>query len=588
VIRWIVDRAHVSDTENVFPGENWFFYWRTSAALWEGKLQAYASAGPLFIPLDWGFHAITAESFDFGETKPEADLPRLLRAVRALGRDVVLLLPLTPVPFLPNGGVPAFLARGPAQDAHGLAQAFLADDGALNKAHSFYDPRVYQAFRKYVWQLADLFARKGVAVEVRGLRGHWMEGPLLKSALTDFSPAFAQGFLRFLKQQKLPVVLGADGSEASGLAPAEERVQVARYRRLIADLYQQTAAETLANLWAGEQDYAFLGGAPTDVFPLSAEAWPVGEALAADLAACLDWDVTPSSVLLPSPLKSGVLGRALREVVSPVFLQARLDRQVHAEADPAALLPLVFFDLFWDDEHREEAAAEVAEQGLLTLLQRDFRGCWRWRTRFDFARESEDQPTARYKFFAARHMDRARLQHVLRLFLHGQYVVLDRHGLEPMLEKKLQLFLSENDLRPQVVNFLTPVTLLKLEEGMLLLYDGARLKEHPAPRRLEFWQNVTRYLQIPHLAVKGEEPPWYVWKTRPTGPFELNYSEIRRVGFYNSTDHRLKAHIPAAKSFAFLKVVDPAQAQVKSTPTGVDIEVSPGGAVSLDFGHFEG
>ncbi len=138
------------------------------------------------------------------------------------------------------------------------------------------------------------------------------------------------------------------------------------------------------------------------------------------------------------------------------------------------------------------------------------------------------------------------------------------------------------------MNFVTPVTLVKLEEGMLLLYDGARLKEHPPQQRLEFWQHVIRYLQIPHLAVKGDEPPWYVWKTRPTGSFELNYTEIRRVGFYNPTDHRLKAHVPAAKSFAFLRVVDPTQAQVKSTPTGVDVEVSPGGAVSLDFGHFEG
>ncbi len=401
MIRRIVDRAHVSDSENVFPGENWFFYWRTSASLWEGKLQTYAAPGPLFIPLDWGFHAAGPEGFDFGEQKPEADLPRLLRAVRAQGRDVVVLLPLTPVPFLPNGGVPASLARGPAQDAHGLAQAFLGADGALHKAHSFYDPRVYQAFRKYVWQLADLFSREGIAVEVRGLRAHWMEGPLLKSSLTDFSPAFAQGFLRFLKQQKLPVALGPDGSESSGLGPAEEREQVARYRRLIADLYQQTAAETLAPHWAGEQDYAFLGGAPTDVFPLTAEAWPVGEALVADLAACLDWDVVPSSVLLAPAIKQGVLGRALRDIVSATFLQARLDRQVHAEADPAALLPLVFFDLFGDADQREESAADFAEQGLVTHLQREFRGCWRWRMRFDFERESEAGDTPRYKLFPA-------------------------------------------------------------------------------------------------------------------------------------------------------------------------------------------
>lgn len=575
------------DSENVFPGENWFFYWKTSAALWETKIASQSAAGPLFVPLYWGFHTENGETFDFGELRPESDLARLHKVVTQLGRELVFLLPLTGVPFQPNGGLPSFLARNPAQDEHGMTHAFLDNESQVHKVHSLYDPRVYQAFRKYVWQLGQFLNSKGVATEIRGLRAHWVEGLQAHSFLTDYSPAFTQGFVRFLKQQKLPLKLDENGQEVPAMTASEQANHATRYRKLIADLYNQTAAETLSGQWSGEQDYGFLGAAPTDIFPRSFDAWPMQAVLTGDLLTMLDWDLLPSSVMLTARAKSGSLERFLKELMTPTYLQIAMQRQVAEEASPGAFLPLVFFEFFWEDEKRNQAPPYLEELGLIPYAQKDFRGCWRWRTRFDFQRESEESNPHQLKFFFARDMDRNRFQQVMRLFLNGQKVVLDRAGLDPVLEKKLQLFLTENDLRPQVINFLTNISLIRLGDGMLLIFDGSKLKDQHIAKKISFWEHVAKYLGLRHMSVRGDELPYYLWKTRATGSFDLNYDEIRRICLYNPGATRLKCQVMGPKNFAFLKVVDPHQAQAKSTPMGVDVEIMAGGSLSLDFGHYE-
>jgi hypothetical protein len=279
--------------------------------------------------------------------------------------------------------------------------------------------------------------------------------------------------------------------------------------------------------------------------------------------------------------------RFLKELMTPTYLQAALQRQISEEASPGAFLPLVFFEFFWEDEKRNQALPYLEELGLIPYAQKDFRGCWRWRTRFDFHRETEDSGPHQVKFFFSKDMDRNRFQHVLRLFLNGQKVALDRSGLDPLLEKKLQLFLTENDLKPQSINFLTPINLIRLGDGMLMIFDGTKLKEHHVSKKIGFWEHVTKYLNLRHMSVRGDELPYYLWKTRATGTYELNYDEIRRISLYNPSASRLKCQISGPKNFAFLKVVDPHHAQAKSTPMGVDIEMMPGGSLSLDFGHYE-
>lgn len=574
------------DSESIFPGENWFFYWRASAALWEAKLAQIAS-GSVFIPLYWGFHTENAENYDFGEQKTEADLGRLFKAAQSMGKELVFLLPLTPVPFQPNGGLPSFLARGPSQDAQGLTHAFVDAQGSIQKTHSFYDPRVYQAFRKWVWQIGRFFAKASVSTEVRGLKAHWVEGGCAHSFLEDFSPAFHEGYVRFLKQQKLSVRTEGD-KEISALPMAENVQQTARYRKLIADLYVQTASESLSEFWGGEQDYGFLGGAPENIFSRTSDRWPLREKHVEDLLTQMEWELVPSTVLLSSKTKKGVIERFLKDVVTPVFLQHQLSREVAEEADPGAFLPLVFFEFFWDEERRKQGLIHLDELGILPYLQRDYRGCWRWRHRFNLENDAENDSSTRLKFFFSRNMERERFQDVLRLFMNGHKIILDRSGLDPMLEKKLQLFITENDLRPQDVNFLTAITLVRLGDGLLVIYEGDKLLDVPIAKRAGFWEHLVKYSQLRHLTLRAETMPYFLWRTRPTGSYELNYDEVRRLSLYNPSESRQRCQIMGSKNFAFIKVVDPQAASARSTPMGVDVEMMPGGTISLDFGHFEG
>lgn len=580
--------SEMKEAEAVFPGENWFCYWRTSAALWESKLAAIPRTnGPLFVPLYWGFHSDNGESFDFGEHKPEADLQRLFKAIKQTGHTSIWLLPLTPVPLQPNGGLPAFLARHPSHDINGMTQAILDADQSINKLYSFYDPRVYQAYRKWTWQLSQLLALKGISVPLKGIRGYWVGAQTSHPYLEDFSSTFIAGFVRYLKQQNMAVRSNDQGVEVPAIGVDQEKIQTAKYRKLISDLYQQTAAETLGGYWIGEQDFGFLGGAPQDIFPRSSEVWAHQTELMQDLWTQMNWNLMPSSVLLAPKNKRGVIGKFLKDFLNVNYVLQVMQQDV-AEGDIGHFIPLIFFDIFWDDELSKEAPFELENLGLLSHIQREFRGCWRLRGHFDFQKETDEDNSRRLRFFFGRQMDKARFQNVLRLFLNGHKVVLDRAGLEPLLEKKLQLFLTENELTPQDVNFLTKVTLVRLGEGMLLIHDGDKLKEHPVSKKVAFWEHVTKYLQLRHMEVRGEEPLFYTWKTRATGSYELNYDEIRRLSIYNPTPHRMRLQVLSTKQFAFLKVVDPTQAQAKSTPMGIDVEIMAGGSISLDFGHFEG
>jgi hypothetical protein len=171
--------------------------------------------------------------------------------------------------------------------------------------------------------------------------------------------------------------------------------------------------------------------------------------------------------------------------------------------------------------------------------------------------------------------------------MNGHRIILDRRGLDPLLSKKLQLFITENSLVVQDINFLTKISLIKLGEGILLIHDGEALKEQQATKKTAFWDHVTKYLQVKHLTLNGEEPMFFTWKTRASSSFELNYNEVRRLSIYNPLTQRVRYQIPSTKQFAFLKAVDPDRAQIKTSPMGVEVEILAGGSLSLDFGHFE-
>src|SRR3989338_711598 len=94
------------DFDPAFPGENWFYYWKTAASLWESKLLQIPGQMPIYVPINWGFHMDYQHTIDFGEHKPETDLKRLFDVAQKVNRKLIFIMPLTPAPYLTNGGVP--------------------------------------------------------------------------------------------------------------------------------------------------------------------------------------------------------------------------------------------------------------------------------------------------------------------------------------------------------------------------------------------------------------------------------------------------------------------------------------------------
>ncbi|MEX0797848.1 MAG: hypothetical protein WD025_00285, partial [Bacteriovoracaceae bacterium] len=258
------------DYDTVFPGENWFFFWRTSPSLWENKLREYQGPNPIFIPLFWGLHSESPEQHDFGGNRPETDIKRLYDTAKALGKEVVFLVPVAPAPFLPNGGLPSYLARNMVVNEQDLASATIDSDGRLNKLFSFFDPRVFQAFRRFTWSLGRYFTEKAIACEVYGADSHYLSANGgSQSFFEDKSLIFERGFSRYLAQLKEEGDLNlSEGENSKALELLKDE-----YSGQIKSLYAQAAGEALSANWSGVLKFGFLGGAPHEIFSRSSEFW---------------------------------------------------------------------------------------------------------------------------------------------------------------------------------------------------------------------------------------------------------------------------------------------------------------------------
>lgn len=156
------------NADPVRPGEQWFFYWKTSAALWESRIVQFPQHEVIFIPLYWGFHAESATEWDFGRIHPERDLLRLTQLLNQHGRKFCFLLPLTPAPYLPNGGVPVSAARTLSVSQDGVHYAALDQESKLNKMFSFFEPKVFQAFAQFCANLGTFLATSKIKAPVWG------------------------------------------------------------------------------------------------------------------------------------------------------------------------------------------------------------------------------------------------------------------------------------------------------------------------------------------------------------------------------------------------------------------------------------
>lgn len=556
----------------VRPGEQWFCYWKTSAALWEGRLQEFPLHEIIFIPLYWGFHAEPDGSWDFGKYHPERDLVRLIKLLTQHGRKFCWLLPLTPAPFLPNGGVPIQAARTLSVSSRGMHLASLDQDQVLHKMYSFYEPKVFQTYASFLNAFGKILAEANCKSAVWGAEFYYSDEGATKSFLSDFSLAFEQGFSRYLKKNH------PEGIEIDKTLIEQKAKNL--FEQEVGQLFQSVASEALAPFWSGTQSITVFGAGPRETIERALNA---GKSQTHYFQNIFDSYVTHrwfSTCLLMPGEKKELLRKCLTEHFSDEEIQHRYHYLADSHELSGDFRPFVLIDVI---ENLQPKVFE--ENGLKSHLSEYYQWTYYLNERLNFTTEWIDAAHERVKFFHAQGMDRTVFAQMLKLFLMGQRVVFDSAGLIEDLDKRLQIFFLENNLKVQTVNFMTSVQLCELGEGKLVIFDGEKLKQ--AEGKKKFWGHLFKFLGMNHPKVEMEKDVFSLWRIRATSPHELNYLDVRRVNFYNPTSYKKSVMIHTQKKFAFMKVIDPSHANAKTTSEGVEVELLPNGNIALDFGHYE-
>ncbi|MFL5784589.1 MAG: hypothetical protein ACJ76H_08280 [Bacteriovoracaceae bacterium] len=557
--------------ENVVsPGEQWFFYWKTSAALWEARILELPREEIVFLPLNWGMHAEAEGKWDFGQSLPERDLGRLANLLTQHGRKFTWLLPLTPSPFLPNGGIPVNAARTLALCESGTHLACLDHEGRLHKMYSWYEPKVFHAWTGFLGSFGEFLATKKIKAPVWGARFSYKEGQRLISFLTDTSLAFEQGFSRYLRKNN------PEGIEIND--PSKEIQLKSEFAHEVGDLFRATAEAALGPFWSGSQEICVLGSGPRETLERGLTSGKPQVDFFQDIFELFTRNVWVSSALLTHEEKKDLLPRALTNHFGQNAAEEKYHYRLHAGALDADWRPFSVIDVVTSGDESWE------KNGLVPFLENDFRWLYSMHPEIPFTPETIESSSHKIKFFHGKNLDRTGFSQMLKLFMMGHKIVLDKTGLAPDLEKRLQVFYLENNLKVQDVNYQTNLALTELGEGKLITLEGHQLA---GKNTTEFWKNIFRFIRMTLPEVIMDREVFCLWNIRATGASDLNFIDVRRINLYNPTSYKKSVTIRTHKHFAFMKMIDPERAQAKSTTEGVQVELLPNGTVALDFGHFE-
>lgn len=564
------------DIDSVFPGENWFFYWKTAASLWRIKLQEFPGMR-IIVPLNWSFHSETGDSFDFDEHRPETNLLKLVEIATEVGKKVVFFLPVTPAPFLPNGGLPHFLARGLALNKEGMAYGLIDTDDNLIKIYSFFDPRVFEGFNRFVKSLGKYFLDNGINSDIWGLSCGFFENGSYKSFLEDSSNVYEQAFSRFLVTKK-----GKD----QVLSPLEEKQYAFEFNKSMHELYATNARESIGPSFEGVLDVAFLGTS-TEKFLKRLYGTLSTRDYSEEIYEALAKDIIPSSVMVPSRSKKGVLLRELNDLVANSYLPARLENTSYDQVGGASFAPLCFFKVYEKIDGLSSMFQNWDHIHLWDFLR--FRFGWNYKIISSEKLKLQNDKISlndNIHFFHGHDVDREMFSFIIRTFLNAGKIILNRSGLSEDLNKKLETFFLENNLTVEKVNFLTSIQNVILGDGRLIIFDGEELMSKEKASHDEFWNKIIETFALVHVPIENAEGIDYYWRTRGAQSNELNFEEIRRLSLYNPTSYRKKLKMNLMKNFVVYKVIDEMNVSVHTAPNEVEIELDPEGSVVLDFGVF--
>jgi hypothetical protein len=569
------------ETDLTFPGENWFFYWKSSPSLWKSKLQSYKGVSPVFIPINWSYHSDTGDQYDFSEYKPETNLAKIYQIAEELGIELIYLIPLSPVPYLSNGGIPPLLARTMSLSKKGIAQALINSEGRINKLFSFYDPRVFQAYRKFIWALQNYFEKNNIHSDIYGMNCGYTQSYKFRSYMEDTSKAFESGFSKFLS--------ASQNDQVKNNSPKQELLLKEEYGVMINELYSESAKETFLNRWGGVLNISFLGGIPSDFVFRSFEFQEHSSDYFGNMMEVISSDFIPSSVLISQSLKKGIFNKALKNLISPSFIEHKLNSNYYEDQNIYEFSPLIFFDIVCINKNLFPRSLTCWESlGLIDYLEENYKSNFRIRSGFneELILKSEEEQNNCY-FFSGHDLTYESFKNILRLFMNGCSIIIDKNAISENVNMKMEAFIFENNLKNEKINFISPITYTTLGTGKLIVFDGQKIMDVPVLKRHSFFKNVLDHLNISNIKTESDKDIYLVWEIRSPTTNELKFEQIRRASIYNPTSYKKKIKLFISKRFALLKVVDQVKCNIQQQPMSIAVECLPGGSVYLDFGHFE-
>ncbi len=561
----LIESKEITAKKNSFDRHYfWFNYWEVTPSLWEKRLKEIPQGTFVFIPIYWGLHALRETKvthYDFGKYRSDCDLKRIEDIALENDLKPMFCVPMTPVPFLKNGGLPEWIETPQSLSEEGVARNILTKEGKIRKIPSFYHPYLFRYYKDFLYSLGRTFVQRGFRTKVRGVVWGHQENGEFKSFLEDNSEMFQQSYERFLERNTQ--------FEDSNLIKKD-------FRKLLKTLLEQVASECLESYWDGVLRVDLWGSGDQEFFKRAIQK-------------NTDWNQTHwkrffqgvSNNILPSdylydhadiPL---VLRQALKDLVSYNYLATCTSEGGLAD-NTNSFRPLVTSSFHTDTPEI------VKVMGLTDYLDEISPFCYEFQEENQWNFDEEDSFT---HFFFAHQLEPQEFKSVLRLVMSGNKVVLETSQITEEQKRILELFVLENDLRGELIQSLGLVGFYPFGEGKLITIEGNKVAEASEKDKNQFWHRIYLFLGTHHLEVDADKGIMVFDLKRDVSPFELKYEEVRRTCLYNPTNKTLHLAIPHSRYFAFLRYSQSRDADIKSSTSGVSVTLAPQGSILLDFGY---
>ncbi|MDH4468206.1 MAG: hypothetical protein QE271_09110 [Bacteriovoracaceae bacterium] len=553
----------------------WFFFWKHHPSQWAARLETMKQMGTtqLIIPLSWSHHAIISDRkkgsfhYDFGKERSDTDLFELMKVLKKYSFKPFFCLPIGPLPYLVNGGVPSSLVKNKTFFRDGRLKVFVDHEKNLQSFPSFYGAQIFKEFCAWIQALSNHLTSTGWDFPIYGINcGYFSEQGNFLSFFEDHGVEMQKKFLQHRKQFPL--------------------MTEKNFAQEVFQLYLEVSKEMLGGaLWSGEYKMSFLGVNPEYLSARAVGFRPSESTWMQEMKWSLQHQVHP---ILPthSPAALNYVHQVIcsADYVKNYFKQEAFDGEsLDFRTWSAAAI------IGQDDQLRET----IKVCGLGEVLNKNFQGHFQILSESQLKKnlrspdEEEDWWSKVLIVMDHLHQDASFLA-IMNHFLSGGKVLLNLDKLNEKQKRKIELLILENQLKETQFNSPVEFRLLTRGEGQLILYVGSALEKIKLLHtKTHFWSVIFAQMNRHFLAMKTEDGPQMFWLERKTSPRELNYQSIRRLLVINATEFDRKIQLSPSKNFALSKIVDQSGVQVIQQGQGTRMEFAPGARALIEFGYVE-